>query len=405
VRRVPVLLATTALIGAATYLSSSASVAAPQHARHAGHLTSAVVPPSHVRLSWHTVVAGLSSPVSVTNAGDGSGRLFVVEQPGDVRIVRSGHLIASPYLDIRSKVTSGDEQGLLSIAFHPDFAKHPKVYTAYTRSDGDLVVASFRAASARANRVSQSTERQIILIPHHGATNHNGGQIFFGRDGYLYITTGDGGGEGDQFRRADTRDNLTGKILRIDVDRSCGRLHYCIPSNNPYARSKAYRHEIIAWGLRNPWRASLDPITNTLWIGDVGQDTYEEIDHVGVPAAHDFGWSCKEARATYNAEECGHRKITRPVWVIPHNPGGVCAIIGGYVYRGTRYAAVAGGLYVYSDNCSGRVWGLRKIGGKWRNAQIGSVSGGPSGFGVSQGGELYVVTLDGVLHRASFSKR
>ncbi|MBV9869312.1 MAG: PQQ-dependent sugar dehydrogenase, partial [Frankiaceae bacterium] len=186
--------------------------------------------------------------------------------------------------------------------------------------------------------------------------------------------------------------------------KSCGKKHYCIPASNPYAHSKRFRREIVAWGLRNPWRASIDAKTNSLWIGDVGQEKYEEIDRVKAPAkAHDFGWSCKEGRATYNAGMCGHRKITGPVQVIPHNPGGNCAIIGGNVYRG-KASRIARGLYVYSDNCSGRVWGLKKIHGQWRNAQIGSISGGPSGFGLSQSRELYVVTLDGVLHRASFVK-
>jgi len=418
--RLPVVVFAAVLVGAAACGSSSpSSPSSPSSSSvqalrasatsHSASLAdrsapARVVAPRNVRIHWHTVVSGLSSPISVTNAGDGSGRLFVDEQGGVIRIVRSGHLLTKPYLDISGEVTSGGEQGMLSIAFHPDFSKHPTLYVAYTRSDGDLVVSSFTASSAGANQVSPSTERHILLVPHHGATNHNGGQIFFGDDGYLYVTTGDGGGEGDQFKRADTRNNLTGKILRIDVDKSCGKLHYCIPSTNPYAHSTKYRREIIAWGLRNPWRVSIDRPTNTLWIGDVGQDTYEEIDHVGVPAANDFGWSCKEGRSTYNTAECGHRHITGPVWVIPHNPGGVCAIIGGFVYRGKRYAGIAGGLYVYSDNCSGRVWGLRKIGGTWRNAQIGSVSGNPSGFGLSQSGHLYVVTLDGVLHRAGFSK-
>jgi glucose/arabinose dehydrogenase len=395
-RRLSVIVVGTALVGAAA-CGSSSPVDSAMH-------SSPAAAKGHVRIHWHTVVRGLSSPVSVTNAGDGSGRLFVDEQAGVVRIVRSGHLLATPYLDLTPKVTSGGEQGLLSIAFHPNFARHPKLYVAYTRSDGDLVVSSFTATSASANQISPTTERRILLVPHHGATNHNGGQIFFGNDGYLYITTGDGGNEGDFYKRADTRNNLTGKILRINVDKSCGSMHYCIPPSNPYAHSKKFRREIIAWGLRNPWRASIDRATNTLWIGDVGQDRYEEIDHVGLPAAHDFGWSCKEGRATYNASECGKRKITPPVKVIPHSPGGNCAIIGGYVYRGKQYAAIAGGLYVYTDNCSGRVWGLMRANGHWHNAQIGSVSGGPSGFGLSQSGTLYVVTLDGVLHRASFSK-
>jgi glucose/arabinose dehydrogenase len=397
-RRLSAVFAGVALVGAAACVSSSS----PATAAHASRPV-AVTAPNNVRIHWHTVVRGLSSPISVTNAGDGSGRLFVDGQAGVVRIVRSGHLLSSPYLDISNEVTSGGEQGLLSVAFHPHFKTHPKLYVAYTRSDGDLVVSSFKARSAKASRVSPSTERHILLVPHHGATNHNGGQIFFGNDGFLYVTTGDGGSEGDPFKRADTRNNLTGKILRIDVNHSCGHLHYCIPKSNPYAKSKKYRREIIAWGLRNPWRVSIDRPTNTLWIGDVGQDRYEEIDHVGIPAVHDFGWSCKEGFATYNASECGHRHITPPVQVIPHHPGGNCAIIGGYVYRGTHFA-FARGLYIYSDDCSGRVWGLRKIGGVWRNAQIGSLSGNPSGLGLSESGKLFAVTLDGVLHRATFTK-
>lgn len=395
-RRLSVLVVGVALVGAAA-CGSSSPVDSAVH-------SSPAAAPAHVRIHWHTVVSGLSSPVSVTNADDGSGRLFVDEQGGVVRIVHSGHLLATPYLDISGEVTSGGEQGLLSIAFHPHFAQHPKFYVAFTRSDGDLVVSSFKASSASANQLSPSTQRRILVVAHHGATNHNGGQIFFGNDGYLYVTTGDGGGEYDYYKRADTRHNLTGKILRINVNQSCGTKHYCIPPSNPYARSNKFRREIIAWGLRNPWRASIDRPTNTLWIGDVGQDRYEEIDHVGIPAVHDFGWSCKEGRATENTAECGHRTITPPVQVIPHSPGGNCAIIGGDVYRGKQYAAIAGGLYIYSDNCSGRVWGLKRINGHWRNAQIGSVSGGPSGIGLSQSGALYVVTLDGVLHRASFSR-
>lgn len=395
-RRLSAVLVGAVLFGAAA-CGSSDTVTSTGNA-----VPAAPTAPGHVKVRWHTVVSGLSSPVSVTGAGDGSGRLFVDQQGGEIRIVRGGKLLPTPYLDISDRVTFYGEQGMLSVAFHPNFAQHPKVYVAYTRGDGDLVVSSFTATSARANTVSPSTERKILVVPHREAKNHNGGQIFFGDDGDLYITTGDGGGEGDQFKRADTRNNLTGKILRINVDRSCGKKHYCIPANNPYAHSKKYRPEIIAWGLRNPWRASIDRPTDKMWIGDVGQDRYEEIDRVGVPAAHDFGWSCKEARATYNAGECGHRRITPPIAVIPHNPGGNCAIIGGDVYRGNKYP-IAQGLYVFSDNCSGRVWGLRNVHGHWRYTQIGSVSGGPSGFGLSDSGELYVVTLDGVLHRASFS--
>ncbi|HVW81026.1 MAG TPA: PQQ-dependent sugar dehydrogenase [Mycobacteriales bacterium] len=368
-------------------------------------LTPAAVVPGHLHVSWHTVARGLSSPISVTNAGDRSGRLFVVEQGGTVRLVRSGKVLAGTYLDISDEVRAGGEQGFLSIAFHLHFRKHPLLYAAYTRGDGALVVSSFRATSANAKRVAASTERHILVVPHPGATNHNGGQIFFGDHGYLYVTTGDGGAENDQFGRADTRDNLTGKILRINVDKACGAKAYCIPKSNPYATSKRYRREIIAWGLRNPWRVSYDRPTGKLWIGDVGQNAYEEVDRVGVPSAHDFGWSCKEGNVTFNRAKCAGRHLTPPIQVIAHSPGGNCALVGGYVYRGKKYRSVAGGTYVYTDNCSGRVWALRRVDGQWRNAQIGSISGNPSGFGLSQSGELYVATLDGRLHRAKFTKR
>jgi glucose/arabinose dehydrogenase len=412
-RRTPSLL-TGLLVTAAVALAGCGSASKPpgvaashvQQSPHAAraNATSGVLP-GHVRIHWHTVVSGLSSPLMVTSARDGSGRLFVDQQGGSVRVVRSGHVLPTPYLDISSEVQSGGEQGLLSIAFHPNFTKHPRFFAAYTRSNGDLIVSSFRATSASANHISATTEKHLLVVPHRGATNHNGGQIFFGRKGNLFITTGDGGSEGDTFKRADFRDNLTGKVLRIDVDHHCGTKNYCIPSGNPYATSTKYRREVLDWGLRNPWRVSMDSKTGKLWIGDVGQDRYEEIDTVGVSKAHDFGWSCREARATYNSGLCDHRTMTGPVAVIPHSPGGNCAIIGGFVYRGKAYASIAGGLYVFSDNCSGTMWGLRKnSSGKYVVARIGSVSGNPSGFGISGTKTLYVTTLDGILHRATFTK-
>jgi hypothetical protein len=192
------------------------------------------------------------------------------------------------------------------------------------------------------------------------------------------------------------RNNLTGKILRINVNKSCAGKHYCIPSSNPYAHSTKYRREIIAWGLRNPWRVSIDRPTNTLWIGDVGQDRYEEIDHVGVPAAHDFGWSCKEGRTTYNAGECDHRHITGPVQVIPHSPGGNCAIIGGYVYRGLSVPELYG-EYVFGDLCSGQIWSVTPQGAApWPAPTLLPLSA-PSlnTFGEDSFGELYLATGDG----------
>jgi glucose/arabinose dehydrogenase len=188
------------------------------------------VAPSSVHVRFHEVVSGLSSPVAVTSARDGSRRLFVVQQGGTVRVVRNGQLRSQTYLDLGGRLVSGGEQGLLSIAFHRHFGRHPFVYAAYTRaSDGALVVSRFRAASADATSVAKSTERHLLTVPHPEQTNHNGGQLLFGRHGYLYITTGDGGGAGDPFANAENLNSLSGKVLRINVNRSCGQKHYCIP--------------------------------------------------------------------------------------------------------------------------------------------------------------------------------
>jgi glucose/arabinose dehydrogenase len=389
--------------------SPTRTAAAPLGGGTGGTATSSprattAAPPSQVSIHWHRITGGLSSPVSVTSARDGSGRLFIVEQGGVVRRVSHGNVADRPYLDIEGRVQDGGEQGLLSIAFHPRFDRHPKVYAAYTRDNGDLIVSWFRPKSATSNHVRGSTEHRLLLVPHHQATNHNGGQLFFGpADHLLYITTGDGGGAGDGFNLAGKRTKLSGKILRIDVDRKCGGKSYCIPPSNPYAHSDRYRREILDWGLRNPWRAGIDVKTGKMWVGDVGQDEWEEIDRVGTRQAHDFGWSCKEGRSTYNAGRCIGRHMTGPVAVIPHN-GSVCAIIGGYVYRG-HGDEFAHGLYVFSDYCSGDVWATRHTSSGYATAHIGTISGGITGFGLSGSNALLAVTQDGVLKRASFSRR
>jgi glucose/arabinose dehydrogenase len=261
--------------------------------------------PSSVAVSFATVATGFTQPTSVTSARDASGRLFVVEQGGLVRVVKGTSVQHAAYLDLRSKVSSGGERGLLSIVFHPGFASRPFIYAAYTRkSDGALVVSRFTARASSSASVSAATERQLLVVLHPNQSNHNSGQLMFGFDRYLYITTGDGGGAGDPYGNAENLKSLSGKLLRINVDSHCGRIAYCIPSNNPFARSSAASHEIFDYGLRNAWRASVDRADGTLWLGDVGQDTYEEIDHVSTRGGKDFGWSCKEGNASYNANRC-----------------------------------------------------------------------------------------------------
>jgi len=364
------------------------------------------VAPSSVHVGFHQVVSGLSQPVAVTSARDGSHRLFVVQQDGVVRVVKNGRLRSQIYLELGARVVSGGEQGLLSIAFHRHFASHPFVYAAYTRaSDGALVVSRFRASSAAATSVSASTERHLLTVPHPQQTNHNGGQLFFGHHGYLYITTGDGGGGGDPFANAENLSSLSGKILRINVNRSCGKKHYCIPASNPFAKSSTKKRQIFDWGLRNPWRVSVDRATGRLWVADVGQDVWEEVNHVRQVGGKDFGWSCREGRASYNSSRCSiggsPRQMTGPVHVYNHD-NGRCAVIGGFAYHGPK-RPFAHGLYVYGDYCSGEVWALDHANGAWRNAKVGDIGSGLTGFGEGDSGEIYAVTQSGTLYHLVFT--
>jgi len=347
----------------------------------------------------------------VTSARDGSHRLFVVQQGGTVRVVKRGSLRAQVYLDISSRVRSGGEQGLLSIAFHPGFRRHPFLYAAYTRDDGALVVTRFRATSAGARSVSAATARHVLTVPHPQQTNHNGGQLMFGRDGLLFISTGDGGGGGDPYANAENLDSLSGKVLRIDVDRNCGSHHYCVPGGNPFARSTTKKRPIFDWGLRNPWRMSIDRATDRMWIADVGQDAWEEVDRVRQSGGKDFGWSCREGRASYSSSRCSingsARHIKGPLTVYHHDSvDGTtrCAVIGGFAYRGPSYP-FAHGLYVYGDYCTGEVWALGRSGGSWHNAKVGDIGGGLTGFGEGDSGEIYAVTSGGTMYHAVFRRR
>jgi glucose/arabinose dehydrogenase len=361
--------------------------------------------PGNVRVAFHKVVGGFSSPVYVTSARDGSHRLFVVEQRGAVRVVKNGAVQSTAYLNLTSEVLSGGEQGLLSIAFHPAFKAHPFVYAAYVRSDGALQVSRFKASSASASTVARSTEVRLFAAPHPNQTNHNGGQLMFGHDGFLYVTTGDGGGSGDPYGNAERLTSLSGKILRLNVDRACGSKHYCIPASNPFPHAQSANKQLVFdWGLRNPWRASVDRSDGSLWIGDVGQDAWEEIDHVGTRSGIDFGWSCVEGRVVYNQSRCSGRTMRRPVSVYDHSNNRQ-AVIGGFAYHGPTYP-FAHGLYVFADYASGETWLLgRTSAGGYPRALAATFGGNLSGFGEGDAGEIYAVDLGGSLWHVTFHKR
>ena len=346
-------------------------------------------------------IGGLHSLTQVTNAGDGTDRLFLVERRGVVRVYQNGAIGSSHFLDLRSVVQdSGGEQGLLGLAFHPQFEINRRLYVFYTRSGGDVVVARLRANSA-GTAVSASTLESILAIEHSQNTNHNGGAMAFGPDGYLYIGVGDGGGSGDPLRNGQSKTkNLLGKILRINVGGSGSGPYrrYSIPSTNPFRGATSGLDEVWAYGLRNPWRISFDRATGSLYIADVGQNRYEEINRepAGYKGGRNYGWSVMEGKHCYNASSCNTSGKFLPVAEYSHSSGGNCSITGGYVYRGADYPALAG-QYFAADFCSGRIYTMPANGSSlWMRRDW---TKNITSFGESEDGELYAVTIDGGLYQ------
>jgi glucose/arabinose dehydrogenase len=348
-----------------------------------------------VSVSWSRQAGGLSSPVQVVSPKDGTGRLFIVEKAGRIRIWRDGSLRATPYLDIRDLVSDAGERGLLSIAFSPRWESAPYFWVSYTNSAGTLRVVRYRASSYAANTAPRSSARPVLDVPHPAQyTNHNGGQLAFGNDGNLLISTGDGGGSGDPGNRAQSARSLSGKILRVDVLNSCGSRRYCIPTTNPYAKSTVYKREIWARGIRNAWRFSVDPATGYVWVADVGQGRYEEINVIRRPGRN-LGWSCREGSAVYASSRCSSGTTYHPpTFVYSHSYGS--SVTGGFVYRGSRYASFLRGWYIGGDYVSGRVFMARGT----RLVTVGSLPGVTS-FGEGEAREIWAVTSSGGLHRMS----
>ena len=314
-------------------------------------------------------IDGLDWPVHVTHAGDGSGRIFVVEQAGRVQIIRNGVLNEAPFLDISGRLSCCGERGLLSMAFPPGYSAKGHFYVNYTNRSGNTVVARFRVTADP--DVADPDSEQIVLTVDQPYSNHNGGQLAFGPgDGYLYVGMGDGGSAGDPQNRAQNPSTLLGKLLRIDVEAG-DPLSYTVPATNPFRDVPGYRDEIWALGLRNPWRFSFDTKTGDLYIGDVGQGGFEEIDYQ--PAAstggENYGWRIMEASHCFNSPDCDPSGLTLPVVEYPNPPGRCASVTGGVVYRGVEYTGLEG-VYVYGDYCSGRIWGLKKTVSGWQDDRL-----------------------------------
>lgn len=336
-----------------------------------------------------TPVAGLSRPVHITHAGDGSGRLFVVEQEGRIRLVKNGSLQQTPFLDISTRVGCCGERGLLSVAFPPGYASKGHFYVNYTDINGDTVVARYRVTDDP--DVADPSSEEVILTVDQPYGNHNGGQLAFGpQDGYLYIGMGDGGSAGDPEDRAQNPAELLGKLLRIDVESE--EHPYAIPTSNPYTQTTGYRGEIWALGLRNPWRFSFDRQTGDLYIGDVGQGSREEIDFqpAASPGGENYGWDILEGTRCYEPPSgCVPPSGYSPPVVDYERTAGNCAVTGGLVYRGPGFPRMRG-VYFYADYCSGRIWGLKRAGGEWQNTLLHEAPFTIASFGEDEAGTLYV---------------
>ena len=346
---------------------------------------------------------GFHSPVYITHDGEAS-RLFVVEKAGRIRLVENGAVQPAPFLDITDRVGSrGSEQGLLSVAFPSDYTAGGLFYVDYTDLNGNTVVARYRRSADNPRQADPTSEQKILQIDQ-PAPNHNGGQLQFGPDGYLYIGMGDGGGAGDQWGNAQAAGVLLGKILRVDVS---GADAYTIPADNPFIGKAEARPEIWALGLRNPWRFSFDRATGDLYIADVGQNTYEEVDFQPVhsPGGQNYGWNRMEGNHCYKPSSgCDSSGTVLPVAEYDHTQG--CSITGGYVYRGTRFPQMAG-IYFFADFCSGKVWGLgRNTSGAWRMDFLLDSGLGPSSFGEDAAGEIYLVGYqEGTIYRLTAAPR
>ena len=341
------------------------------------------------------VVSGLTAPLDFQSARDGTGRFFIVEQGGTIRIIKAKKLIAAPFLNISSIIVSGGETGLLGLAFHPQYKTNGRFFVNYTRRvNGQLqtVIAEYHVSAANPN-LADPKSAKVVLVINQPFDNHKGGQLAFGSDGFLYIGMGDGGSGGDPLGNGQKLSTLLGKMLRIDINSGSP---YAIPPDNPFVSVSGAKGEIWAYGFRNPWRFSFDKTTKRLFVADVGQDAWEEVDIV--TKGGNFGWNIMEGKHCYPpGANCSQTGLILPIAEYSHSEG--IAVIGGYVYRGGAIPALKG-LYVFGDFGSGQVWTLQETQpGTWTRAPLLSAGFNISAFGRAGNNELYVLDYSGKLYK------
>ena len=346
-----------------------------------------------LNLALEPVAAGFRQPVFATHAGDGSGRIFVLEKAGRITALAADGSNPRTFLDISDRVgSSSSEQGLLGLAFDPQFASNGRLFVYYTDRDGNTAIARFTANAER--DAADPASEVILLTAAQPAANHNGGMIAFGPDGYLYAGLGDGGAANDRFGNGQNLGTILGTVIRIDVS-GAGAL---APADNPFVGQDTVRPEIWAYGLRNPWRFSFDRQTGDLWIADVGQNQWEEVNvqPAGSAGGENYGWPIMEGTHCFQADTCQEGGLTLPVAEYSHGLG--CSVTGGYVYRGAVQPALQG-IYFYGDYCSGRIWGLAQVDGQWQNVELLSSGVQISSFGETEDGEVLVIDYNGSLSR------
>ena len=346
--------------------------------------------PVVLKIKVEPIVTGLANPVAITHSGDGLGRLFIVLQTGQILVYDGTQVLPVPFLDISSLVSTGGERGLLSVAFHPNYAANGLFYVNYTDKQGDTVIAQY-AVSDDPN-IAASDSAVILLTIAQPFSNHNGGELQFGPDGYLYIGMGDGGSAGDPQNNAQNLGTLLGKMLRIDVNNG---VPYTIPPDNPFVGDPEARDEIWALGLRNPWRFSFDRLTGDLFIADVGQNDWEEVDFqpANSPGGENYGWRLMEGNHCFNPPtDCNDGTLTLPILEYDHSLG--CSITGGYRYRGTQIPQLEG-TYIFGDFCSGRIWGAKEdSSGGWSTIELLDTDFLITAFGEDEAGEIYFIHYD-----------